>query len=91
MQYLNNLRRHPVSHVITQVKPPTKLRQIIVITMVTAFVLGIYTLLAISSRTARPSTLEADPFGHADEALSPEEAQTSHRFSRDPEAPGRRF
>lgn len=80
-----------MSHVITQVKPSTKLGQIIVLTVVAAFVLGIYTLLAISSWTARPSTLEADPHGHSDEGLSPAEAQTSHRYSRDPEAPGRRF
>ena len=91
MQYLKNLRRHPVSHAITQVKLSNKLRQIVVLTMVAAFVIGIYTSLAISSWTARPSTLEADPLGHSDEALSPTEAQVSRRFSRDPEAPGRRF
>ena len=80
-----------MSHVITHVKPPIKLRQVIVLTMIVAFALGIYTLLAISAWTARPSTLEADPLGNSQESLSPTETSISRRFSRDPEAPGRRF
>lgn len=82
-----------MSHAISQVKPPHKARQVITIAIIVACVLGIFTLFALSSTTARPSTLEADPFGNVDEAtpLAPSQSSRVPPFHRDPDAPGRRF
>ena len=82
-----------VSNAISHEKPTQKLVPIVVATTLVACLLGVYTMLARSSWTARPSTLEADPLGHTDSAepLAPSQAARRVNISRDPDAPGRRF